>query len=85
MAEDADGNIKGFLVAQLAVHVEPWWVATSERGTMAAWQLWDHMMNFLREKEIKVFFSHASSPEAAEYAKRLGLKELDMTPFVGEL
>src|SRR5512135_1973620 len=76
VAQDNDDKIVGFLVAQLAVHVEPLWVAPSGRGGMTMVRLWHEMQGHLREQGIKIFFSHASTEEIGAYLERLGLERL---------
>jgi len=85
IAEDDDDKIVGFLVAQLAVHVEPLWVAPSSRGGVTMARLWHEMQGHLREQGVKAFFSHASNEEIGSYLERLGLQKISFIPYMGGL
>ena len=82
---EAEGKIEGFLVAQLAIHVEPIWISSLSRGGAMMFRLWTEMQKHLREQQIKVFFSHASTAEIGAYLERLGLEKLEFIPYVGRL
>jgi len=85
MVAEADGQIIGFLVAQLAIHVEPLWITPGARGGATMARLWHEMQRHLREQQVKVFFSHASTEDMGAYLERLGLSKLEFIPYVGRL
>lgn len=85
IAEDNDDKIVGFLVAQLAVHVEPVWVTPADRGTSTMFMMWRNMQEHLKDQGVKNYFCHASSAQIGSYLERLGLKRLDYLSYLGEV
>lgn len=62
VAEDEDGNIVGFLVAQLVKHLEPLWIAPDHRGKVS----WTKLVNMLDPHGCYMFAHDGKSARRAE-------------------
>ena len=69
-------EIVGFHVLQLIPHVEPLYVAPSERGTELAAQLADQMVAHLVDVKARGWLVVADSPFAEQLCKERGMKKL---------
>lgn len=73
----------GFIVAQLAAHLEPIWIKDPSRHPILAAQLWASGVDYLNKLGIGAYFVYASNEQMADYMKRLGLIEMGQRSFVG--
>ncbi len=73
----------GFIVAQLAAHLEPIWVRSPSEHPLLAAQLWASGVKYLGDSNIGAYFVYASDDKMADYMRRLGLTEVGQRSFVG--
>jgi len=83
VAED-DGGLKGFYVLQMFPHVEPLWVAPSQRGTTLANDLADTMLEFLISVRARGWMLIAENSLVERMALERGMKKLEYPVYVQE-
>lgn len=77
-----DEKIVGFHVMQLLPHVEPLWVATSERASGLAQNLADQMVAFLEGVRARGWMVIADSPHAEKICRDRGMVKLSSPVYI---
>jgi hypothetical protein len=71
-----EDEIIAFIVLQAIPHVEPLYVAATERGTGLAEELSDRMVKYLTDVKARGWLCVADSPFAEQLCKDRGMKKL---------
>lgn len=79
---ERDGEIVGVWWIQLAIHMEPVWIAESERGSLTGLRMFTAVSEILDTHQITGAYCLADRPEVADYLDRLGLTALNAVPFI---
>src|SRR5208283_1618022 len=77
VAEDESGKLGGFICMCLLPHIEPMWIAPSERGTGLAEELTNQMDKFLREVQVIGFFVVADNPFVVRLCEKFGMERIE--------
>lgn len=85
IAEDEEGNLKGFVVAQLMLHVEPMYVSPDARGEESgvSKELSHKMATHLRERGIRNWMAICDSPYAEKICKENGMVRCESPLYKG--
>lgn len=81
VAENAAGDLLGFVVLQLFPHAEPLWVRPSARGTGVAEQLADDIVGWLMEVGVRGFEVTADTEHAVRLAEKQGMKRVTIPVY----
>lgn len=77
VAEDASGRLCGYWVVAAMVHLEPLWLAPDVRHRAHFLLAWiGAVCEILRQEGIQFVFAVTGTPENAQMAEALGLKEI---------
>ncbi len=82
VAEDTEGNLKGFFVLQLTPQAGPLWVAPSERSTGLADELADDMLEFLVDAHARGWLVVADSPHVPPLCEARGMRRVESPVYV---
>jgi hypothetical protein len=82
VAEDEEGNLKGFFVFQFLPSCGPMWVAPSERGSGLADELADDMQSFLEESKARGWIIICDNPVAAKMCQAREMKKVESPVYV---
>ncbi len=85
VAEDDEGQLAGFVAAQLVLCTEPVWIAPKQRKGWVLLKLYEHMKKELKELGVTTVTSHASNEETASYLERFGFKAKNFMMYEKEL
>jgi hypothetical protein len=80
--EDHLGDIVGYWVAKLQVHIEPAWVRPDHRGGLVVHRMWKAMRQFLDTCSISQAFCFTGKPLVQGYLERLGLEAMPEKAFI---
>lgn len=79
VAEDASGKIKGYWCAFNAVHVEPLWIAESERNNGVGGRLWEKLQEVLHALHAPIAFAVVMDEDAPTHlpmAYKVGFRRI---------
>lgn len=82
VAEDAEGNLKGFFTLQLTPQCGPMYVAPSARATGLADALADKMLDYLIDAKARGWFIVADNPHVPSMCESRGMKKLTSPVYV---
>ena len=84
LAEDAEGKLAGFSILQMVPHLEPLWVAPSQRASGLAESLADQMVDFMVSIQARGWMVVAESPFAARLCEREGMVKVEVPVYVAK-
>lgn len=84
LAEDAEGQLLGFMVLQLVPHPEPLFVIPSQRASGIAEELADRMLTFMVSIQTRGWMVVADNPAAAKLCEARGMTKLDCPVYVAK-
>lgn len=82
VAEDEQGDLKGFFVLQHTPQAGPMYIVPSVRGTGLADELANQMLNYLVDTEARGWFIVADSPHVPPMCEARGMVKLKSPVYV---
>jgi len=82
VAEDASGELLGFICLQMVPHTEPLFVRPSQRGTGLAEELADRMLDFMMEIQARGWMVVADNPVAEKLCESRGMVKIESPVYV---
>jgi hypothetical protein len=77
---ERDNVIVAFLVCQVAIHMEPLWIAPEERGSVN----WRRMVHMHEENLLSPFYVFAPNERIASMCKAVGMQKQNWEVFMKE-
>jgi len=84
VAEDSEGQLLGFLVAQYMIHTEPLWVLPSKRASGIAEELADQMLEYMIEINARGWIVVADNPASANLCEARGMTRIESPVYVAK-
>lgn len=82
IAEDAGGELLGFICLQMVPHTEPLFLRPSARGTGIAEELADRMLEFMLSIRARGWMTVADSPVAEKLCEARGMVRIESPVYV---